>query len=208
MSDLEVTYFDYPGGRGEEVRLALNIAGVDFDDNRLSFDAFGKIKPDLQFGSLPILKVNNSFVLAQTNAILRLIGRQYGLHPDDPFEAARHDAFMEAVEELRQRIAPTLRMNDAAEKKAAREELSAIYIPHWGLCVERLIGSGPFVGGDVPSVADIKLYMVENWISSGGVDDIPNDIFDPFTKFKALADGIRNHPAVLKWYTPKTQSTD
>ena len=30
-----VTYFDFAGSRGEEVRLALVIAGVAFDDNPL-----------------------------------------------------------------------------------------------------------------------------------------------------------------------------
>ena len=45
--------------------------------------------------------------LAQTNAILVLIGRAYGLHPTDGFEAARHEAMMQHVEDLRGVVGPT-----------------------------------------------------------------------------------------------------
>lgn len=204
MSNLKLTYFDFAGSRGEEIRLAFQIAELAFDDNRLSFEAFSKLKSDLPFGSMPVLEVKGHGVLSQTNAILRLVGRQHGLHPEDAFQAARHDELMGAVEELRHRISCTMRIEDAAVKKAARQTLAADYIPHWGSGVEQLIGTGPFLAGEQPSVADIKLYMAHKWISSGGVDDIPKDIFDPFTKFKAVAEGIRNHPAVLKWYASKT----
>lgn len=200
MADLKVTYFDFAGGRGEEVRLALTIAGLPFDDNRIDRQAFRQLKPDLPFGSLPILEVDGHGVFAQTNAILRLVGRQQGLHPAEAFDAARHDALMDAVEDLRHRISPTTQIRDAAEKKAARQQLASGYIPQWARGIESLIGPGPFVGGTRPSVADIKLYMVDKWISGGSVDDIPPDIFDPYPKLKAAAEGIRTHPAVVAWY--------
>lgn len=201
MTKIRVTYFDFAGGRGEEVRLALNIAGVKFDDNRIAHGTFGTLKPDLPFASLPILEIEGHGVFGQSNAILRLIGRQHGLHPEDPFEAARHDALMDAAEDLRARISPTMNMEDAAEKRAARHQLAGSYIPQWGRCVERQIGEGPFVGGDRPSVADIKLYIVDKWISGGAVDDIPIDLFDPYPKLKAVANGIKTHPAVVAWYS-------
>jgi glutathione S-transferase len=200
MAKIKVTYFDFPRSRGEEVRLALNIAGVQFDDHRIDFAAFAKIRSELPFASLPILEVEGQGVFSQSNAILRLIGRQHGLHPQDPFEAARHDALMDAVEELRLKISPTVRIKDEAEKKAVRQQLASDFIPHWAGCIERLIGDGPFVGGSQPSVADIKLYMVHHWISGGGVDDIPADLFDPYPKLGAVASGIKNHPAVIAWY--------
>ncbi len=207
MADMKVTYFDFTGSRGEEVRLALTIAGVPFDDNRIDRATFAKLKPDLPFASLPTLEVAGRGVFGQSNAILRLIGRQHGLHPDDPFEAARHDALMDAAEDLRQRISPTMRMQDAAERKAARALLASDYIPQWGLCIERLLGDGPFVGGARPSVADIKLYMVDKWIAGGAVDDIPPHIFDPYPKLKALARAIATHPAVVARYATGVAAT-
>jgi glutathione S-transferase len=203
MSTPKVTYFDFAGSRGEEVRLALVIAGVAFDDNRLKPDYFARIKSDLPFGSLPIFEVPGRGVFAETNAILRLIGRLHSLHPDDPWDGARHDAVLEACEELRQRVSATSRIADAAEKKAARHALAADYIPRWAKGIERLIGEGPFVGGAQPAVADIKVYMIEKALSGSTYDDIPTTVLDPFDRLKVVARGITSHPAVLAWYAPK-----
>lgn len=200
MAAFRVTYFDMAASRGEDVRLALCLAGRAFEDVRLDREAFLKLKPDLPFGSVPVLEIEGLGVISQTNAILRLIGRLHDLHPQEPFEAARHDALMDAVEELRHKISATMRLQNAAEKKAARQQLATVAIPQWGRGVERLIGPGPFVGGERPSVADIKLYMADKWISSGVIDDLPKDLFDPCPRLKAVAQGIATHPAVVSWY--------
>jgi prostaglandin-H2 D-isomerase / glutathione transferase len=200
MAQLKVTYFDFAGSRGEEVRLALALAGVPFEDNRIDRATFASLKPDLPFGAVPVLEVDGRGRFGQSNAILRLIGRMYGLHPEDPFAAARHDALMDAAEDLRHRISPTLRMDDPAEKKAARQRLASDYIPLWGNCVDRQIGDAPFVGGTRPNVADVKLYVVERWISTGSLDDIPADSFDPYRRLKTVVANVASHPAVVGWY--------
>lgn len=200
MARPKVTYFDFAGSRGEEIRLALAIVGIDFDDNRIDRETFTKIKADLPFASLPIFEIEGKGVFAQSNAILRLIGSQHGLHPRDPFEAARHDALMDAAEDLRTRVSPTMRIKDEAERIAARQQLAADYLPQWGRCVERAIGDGPFVGGDRPSVVDIKLYMIHRWISQGVLDGIPTDLFAPCPRLTAVADGVARLPAVVAWY--------
>ena len=204
MSMPKVTYFDFAGSRGEEVRLALVIARVAFDDNRIKDDDFAQIKSALPFGSLPIFEVPGHGVFVETNAILRLIGRLHRLHPDDPWDAARHDAVLDSCEELRQRLSATSRIADLAQRKAARQALAADYIPRWAQGIERLIGHGPFVGGAQPAVADIKIHMIEKALSGGTYDDIPTTVLDPCARLKAVARGIANHPAVLAWYAPKS----
>ncbi len=200
MRKPRVTYFDFAGSRGEEVRLAFVLAGVDFDDNRISREDFARLKPDFPFPYLPVLELDGHGVFSQTNAILRLVGRLYGLYPSDPYEAARHDEVMEAVEDLRHRILPTMRITDPVAKAAARDALARDFMPLWGRGVERLIGPGPFVGGDHPGVADIKLFLIEKWISSGGLDGFPQDMFEAFPKLTALANGIRRLPGVASRY--------
>ena len=160
MSTPKVTYFDFAGSRGEEVRLALVIAGVAFDDNRIKSDDINRIKAELPFGSLPVLEMPGHGVFAETNAILRLIGRLHRLHPDDPWEGARRDAVLEASDELRQRVSATSRIADAAERKAARQALAADYIPRWAKGIERLNGQGPFVGGAPPTVARVSDFCL------------------------------------------------
>ena len=204
MSKPRDTYFDFAGSRGEEVRLALVIAGVAFEDNRVRQDDLARIKSDLPFGSLPVFEVPGHGVFAETNAILRLIGRLHRLHPDDPWDGARHDAVLEVCEDLRQRLSATSRMADAAERKAARQALASDFIPRWAQGIEGLIGKGPFVGGARPAVADIKIHMIEKALRGGTYDDIPTAVLDPFVPLQAVARGITSHPAVLAWYAPKT----
>src|SRR6187401_462529 len=117
MSRPRLIYFNAPVSRGEECRLALHLAGIDFDDVRLGPAEWPEVKEKSPYGGVPILELPGKPPLAQSNAILVLIGRRHGLHPTDDFEAARHEAMMQHVEDLRANVGPTLRMNDA-EKKA------------------------------------------------------------------------------------------
>lgn len=196
----KLTYFDAPVSRGEECRLALHLAGVDFEDNRIKRADWAALKPTTPFGSLPILELPGKPALAQSTAILVMVGRGHGLHPKDDFEAARHEAVMQSAEDLRANVAPTLRMTDEAEKKKARENLAATYLPTWAAFVEKQIGDGPFFGGAAIHVADIKLYVVVRWFASGTLDHIPATVFAPFPKLTRLHDAVRDHAGVKAWY--------
>ena len=200
MTRPRLTYFDAPVSRGEECRLALHLAGVDFEDNRIQSSAWPALKEQMPYGALPVLELPGHPPFAQTNAILVLIGRRHGLHPSDDFEAARHEAMMQHVEELRHNVSPTLRMGDA-EKKAAREGLVAGFLPAWGKAAERnLASAGPFFGGATIHVVDIKLHMAVRWFLGGKVDHIPADIFSAFPKLMGVHDAVREHPDVKAWY--------
>ena len=104
MSKPRLTYFDAPVSRGEECRLALHLAGVDFEDVRIKPADWPALKEQMPYGSLPVLELPGRGTFAHSNAILVLIGRRHGLHPEDDFEAARHQGMMEHVEDLRGRV--------------------------------------------------------------------------------------------------------
>ncbi len=199
MTKPTLTYFDLAGSRGEECRLALHLAGIDFIDNRIAPRAWPDLKPTTPFGSMPILELPGKPPLGQSNAILALIGRRHGLHPADDFEAARHEALMAHVEDLRHALGPTLRIKDEAEKKKAREELAATTIPTWAGYTERQLGTGPFVAGDKLHVVDLKLYMVVRWFASGTVDHIPATVFDRFEKLTRVYRAVGEHAGVKAW---------
>lgn len=200
MSKPKLSYFDAPVSRGEECRLALHLAGVDFEDNRVKGPDWPAFKATTPFGSVPVLEMEGHPPLAQSNAILVLIGRLHGLHPKDLFEAARHESLMAAVEDLRAAIAPSLRLKDEDEKRKAREALATTTIPTWAANVERQLGDGPFVAGAKPSVADLKLFTIVRWVKSGALDHIPATTFDAFPKLTRVHDAVRDYPAVVAWY--------
>jgi len=199
MSNVTLHYFDMAGGRGEEVRLALHAAGIEFDDHRVGREEWSEFKPTTPFGQMPVLEIKGKDALSQSNAILGLIGSQHDLLPKDAFEAAHHIAILNAGEDLRCVINRTMRIKDDAEKKRVREEITAGYLKDWSDNIEKLI-KGPFFGGDELSVADLKLYIVMNWIKRATVDHIPATSFDSYVKLSALFDAVRNHPKIVDWY--------
>jgi glutathione S-transferase len=199
MSKPKLTYFDAPVSRGEECRLALHVAGVDFEDHRIKRDEWAALKPTTPYGSLPLFELPGQPVLAQSNAILVLIGRRYGLHPKDDLEAARHEAMMQSIEDLRAQVSPTLRMSDEADKKKARELLASTAIPTWGGYAEKQVGDGPFFGGAAIHVVDFKIYMGLRWFISGALDHIPATVFDPFPKLNRVYAAVRDHAGVKAW---------
>jgi glutathione S-transferase len=199
MSKPRLTYFDAPVSRGEECRLALHLAGVDFEDVRIKPADWPGLKEQTPYGSVPVLELPGRGTFAHTNAILVLIGRRHGLHPADDFEAARHEGMMAHVEDLRARVSPTLRMAEP-EKKAVREALVADYLPAWARAAERNIVSVPFFGGEKIHVVDLKIHLAVRWFAGGKVDYIPATIFADYPRLVGVHDAVRDHSGVKSWY--------
>jgi glutathione S-transferase len=199
MPKITLTYFDIAASRGEECRLALHLAGVPITDERLKRDEFVARKAGFPFGALPVLTVEGHAPLAQSNAILRLIGREHGLHPTDLWAAAREEAIMESIEDMRHHMRPIARVKDEAEKKRQREEAAHGYLQEWAGHIERQI-EGPFVGGKEPHVVDLKLFVALGPYLKGSIDYVPTDVFKAFPKLLGVFEAVKQHPKVQAWY--------
>jgi glutathione S-transferase len=200
MSKARLIYFDAPVSRGEECRLALHLAGIDFEDVRIARGDWQALKPETPFGSLPVLELPGLPPLGQTNAILVYIGRRHGLHPMEDFEAARHEAVMCHVEDLRGHVGPTLRIADEGEKKKLRGALAESYLPAWAAFTERQISNaGPFFAGAKLHVVDLKLHRTVHWFATGIIDHVPATIFSAFPKLNRVYDAVRDHEGVKAW---------
>ncbi len=199
MTRPKLTYFDAPASRGEECRLALHLSGVDFEDNRVKPADWPAVKAQTPFHALPTFELPGHPVLAQTNAILVLIGRRWGLHPKDDFEAARHEMMMHHVEDLRIAIGATLRMNED-DKKRVRTAIAETSLPQWAADSEKQIGAGPFFAGDKLHVVDLKVFMMVRWLAGGKLDHIPTTIITGFPKLMRIHDSVRDHEGIKAWY--------
>lgn len=199
MTKPKLTYFDAPVSRGEECRLALHVAGVDFEDDRVKRADWPAVKAAAPFGAVPLFTLPGHAPLAHSTAIMTLIGRKWNLHPTDEVEAARHEGIMAYVEEMRHHVGPTMGIKDEAAKKAARETVATEFLPRWAGYLEAQLGDGPFLAGAKMFVADIKLYMGVRWFKSGVVDHIPTTVFDPFPKLVRHHDAVANDPRIAEW---------
>ena len=165
-------------------------------------DDWSARKPSTPYGELPVIEIEGEGVLAQSNAILGLIGKRYDLLPQDDFKAAQHYGILSAVEDLSMRISHTISIEDDAEKKKSREKLADGYMKHWAANMEKQI-QGPYVARDRISVADIKLFVMLSWVRQGILDHIPSNYFDGYPKLNALYEAVSAHPKIIEWYKNK-----
>jgi glutathione S-transferase len=199
MTKPRLTYFDQAASRGEECRLALFLAGVDFEDNRIPRSAWAELKPTTPFGSLPTFELPGKPPISQSNAILGYIGRTYGLLPADTWEAMRLESLMSAAEDLRHAVTRTFGIEDPAELLRRRRELVDGPIKTWAANMEKQI-VGPFASGGQLSVADLKLFIVMGWLKKGVLDHVPADVLAPFERLERLYASVKDHPRVVEWY--------
>lgn len=196
MSLPKLTYFDFSGSRGEECRLALVAAGVEFEDNRIKRPDWAALKPTAPFGCVPYLEVNGD-TLGESNAILSYIGNRHGLLPSDPWQQAQAQAILSACEGMRAAVNKTFGL-DEDKVQAAREELVSGPVTSWASSLEKKI-QGPFFGGAALGVADIKIFMVASWFEKGVLDHVPTDVLQAYPKLQALMAGVRNEPKIKAW---------
>lgn len=198
MPQYTLTYFDFSGSRGEDCRLALHVAGVEFVDKRVARAQWPALKPQTPYGSVPVLHAEGKPDLAQSNAILTYVGRSYGLHPRDNWTAAVHEAILESVEELRAALAPSGRVADPVEKQRLREEFVVQTLRPWAARIEQQLQS-PFVSGEQLCVADIKLFTMLHSFIGGTIDHITAEAFQPFPKLLKLYAAVKAHPKIAEW---------
>ena len=203
MTDYKLTYFDFDGGRGEPIRIAFHAAGVEFDDHRVSFEEFGKLRAELPFNALPILHVDGQLI-TQSNALTRHVGKLAGLYPDDELQALFCDEVMDAVEDLTHRVAGTLGL-EGDELKAAREKLAAGWLPVFvrgiGGLLER--GGDYFADGRL-TIADLKMFVVTRWLNSGTLEHIPTDMVEQLAPgLIAHQERVEADPIVKAYYASR-----
>lgn len=122
----KLTYFNFPG-RAEPIRIAFKLGGVEFIDNRIEGKDWPGLKPSMPWGAMPVLEVDGR-TIAQSNNILRFVGRRTGLYPTaypaEEFAMAAIDELMDACEDLGGKIAVTIPLPDGPEKLAKRKARS------------------------------------------------------------------------------------
>ena len=178
MPTLKLTYFDFHGGRGEPPRLAMAIADIPFEDERLSFGEHAATVKNRPFEAIPVLEVDG-VVMSQSNSITRYVGQLAGLYPDDNFQAALCDEVMDAIEDITHMVVATFPMQ-GEERKAAREALAAGEIKLYLKRLEQYLKDhgGVYFADNRLTVADLKVYVWIAGLRSGILDHIPADIVD------------------------------
>jgi len=176
MPGYKLTYFDIDGGRGEVTRIAFHAAGIEFDDNRISFPEFGEARSSMRFNAVPVLEVDGEEI-SQSDAMSRYVGRLAGLYPADPMQAMYCDEVMGAFEDLAHFIVRTFGL-EGDELKEARTQLVDGKMTVFLKGVQELLhrGGGEYFADNRLTVADLRSFVQVRSLSAGLLDHVPADI--------------------------------
>ena len=178
MSKIKLTYFDVDGGRAEPTRIVMSIGGIEFEDHRISFSEFGRMRASTPFNAVPTVEVNGG-VYTQSNAMNRYFGKQAGLYPEDPWQAFLCDEVMDAVEDLMVFLIRTFGMQ-GDELKTAREKLvDGAFTTYLETLNARLeAAGGEYFADNRLTVADLKVFVWIRGLKSGVLDHVPTELVD------------------------------
>ena len=205
MSRYKLTYFDIDGGRAEPIRIAFHTAGIDFEDNRISFAEFGEMRSGTRFNSVPVLEIDGAQI-SQSNALSRYVGKIAGLYPADNLQALYCDEVLGALEDLSHYIVRTMGLQ-GEELQLAREKLVNGWLSIFLRGLDQLLirGGGEYFADNQLTIADLRAFIQTRSLGGGILDYVPTDIV------QRVAPGLFEHqerisadPHVSAYYATRT----
>ena len=204
---IKIYYSHTPFWRAEVLRVSLFIKDIPFEDIRVSREEFvhliktgflpnGKKAP---FHQLPVIEAEGK-IIGQTGAIARYCGKASNLYADDNLQAAKIDQIIDAASDITNLVSPTIREKDLDKKMEDRKLLVNKLLPRWFRYLENLLSEDEstwFV--EKMSIADVAIWRLLGWLTSGIIDGIPTSIIDDFPKLKNVHHQVHTHPKVQEW---------
>ena len=201
MPKLKLSYFDFDGGRGEPIRLALSIGNIPFEDHRFPTSDWPSLREEMPLKQTPVFEIDGE-AITQSSSISRYAGRLAGLYPKDPLQALYCDEVLDTVEDIVAKIVKTFFMEED-EKREAREALAAgpmsLYLKRLQTMLETR--GGRYFADDRLTIADFKVFLWVRNIKSGLLDYMPTDLVDRVApKLNEHFDRINTDPGVVAYY--------
>jgi glutathione S-transferase len=206
---LTFIYLDFPFWRAEIGRIALHLGNVDFTDRRIGRDEFleaketGRLRDGtlIPYRQIPCLVVDGQSI-AQTGGISRICGKLSGLYPaDNMVDAALVDQVIDMATDITVLLGPANAEKDEAKKKQMRLDLAAGPLPRKiGFLEEQLDrNTGDWFVGDSLTIADIAMWRLFGWLTSGTIDHLPTDLLAPFPNVRRVCRQVNDHSGVADW---------
>ncbi|XP_072391078.1 glutathione S-transferase-like isoform X3 [Diabrotica undecimpunctata] len=154
----KLTYFDITG-KAEPIRLLLSYGEIPFEDKRVEFGEWPKIKPTTPLGQVPVLEVDGK-AIPQSTAICRYLASILKLDGKDAKENLALDVALETLFDL-QKLATEIKYEkDAAKKDEKVEKLKQVLPVYFGKLDEYAKKHNGYVAYDRISWADILFVCV------------------------------------------------
>lgn len=158
------------------MRMLLADQGQSWKEEVVTIDTWiqGLLKPTCLYGQLPKFE-DGDLTLYQSNAILRHLGRSFGLYGKDQREAAQVDMVNDGVEDLRCKYGTMIYTNYENGKDDYVKALPGHLKPFETLLSQNQ-GGKAFIVGDQISFADynlLDLLLIHRILAPGCLDSFP-----------------------------------
>ena len=202
---LRLVYFPVPG-RAEACRVALAFSGLEWEDVEVTGVRFEIMKNDgeLPWDMLPILQTPEG-TIAESSAILRFVGQDVGLVPEDRFQSAKVDEFIDGKGPLATALNTTFGISDEDERIRLRKELfspQGAGTKNLALLQRKVSQSdtGWAAGTDEMTIADLKLFTELFALFSGNYDGIEASVISDYPQLLKYHEKVANEPRIKAHY--------
>jgi glutathione S-transferase len=183
--------------------MILSQAGVEFEDIRTPLTVIPaidclpeEIKSKCRWGQVPLLEFDGGKRLVQSFAISRYLARKYKLVPEDPYQAALCDEYVDAVRDMFYALLPIYFEDESVKEKKLDEGVKnaqAKFCDKFEAIIKA--SGGDYLFGSSLTWADIWLA---HWL-----DNFPRvlgrDVALGYDKLKNLQKSVFSQPRIKKW---------
>uniref|UniRef100_A0AC35TL00 GST N-terminal domain-containing protein n=1 Tax=Rhabditophanes sp. KR3021 TaxID=114890 RepID=A0AC35TL00_9BILA len=152
-----LTYFNGMG-RAEVARILLNYGGQEFNDVRVSFEEWPKIKEQQPFKQLPVLEVDG-VKIGQACAFEQLLASRFKLLGKNDIETALIQQFVLAIDDVQLNAKPMYYEKDEEKKKIMTKAYLADNVAPFLKLISGVIAKSGLLVGSSISYADISLFQ-------------------------------------------------
>ena len=197
---MKLIYFDIQA-RGESTRMALAHARAQYEDCRIKMEDWPAYKAehanDLPNGQVPVW-CQNGETFAESLAILRLVGKQFGYYPAEYEEQWQADALTDYANDFIGTFVTIVffeKKHDEEGQQRYKEALEKM-CAH----LEKHLAHGKdFLVGDKLTIADFHVASVlfahvfnDSYIAGAAFTDIGKAVVARHSKFAAYIERMRN----------------
>jgi len=215
VSNSTLTYFQYPPGRAEAIRLAFKIGKIAFNDHRITFGEWKTLKSTFKpWHHVPVLTLSDGVtVIGQARTILRMVGKCTGLYPSDVMLGARCDELLDAIDDVHMKSkAVGSHLTNVDERRQARAD--ACSSEKGGSIALGLAALDDFIAqhgqnghaiGKIWTIADLNLFCMASLWSSEFIDGIPHNVMNEYSNIQACRKMVATHPTVMEHYDSREE---
>ncbi|XP_060066186.1 glutathione S-transferase-like [Ylistrum balloti] len=176
-------YFD-GRGRAELIRLLFAMKDVKFQDDRIKFDEWPKLKPKTPTGQLPYMMIKDK-PYGQSIALARYFAKEFGLYGKDNLSQLAIDEIIDNIVDFRNAAVKVRFEADAAEKAKLQKKLEDETGPAFLTKMSTILTENKtgFLVGSACTVADLALFDIMS-----GMAKQPNS-----SKAFAVAPNVKTH---------------